>query len=167
MARLIVGLFLALIVTPPAAAASAYEQGVMAYESGQYEAALSTFRALSAHGRPDAEFMLGVLYFYGKGVTSSPALAAIWFQRAATKGDANAQLAFGSLHIRGLGVRQDLGKAYLWLTLAAESRAAGVRRQAQQLLDEAGGLMTAQEILSARQSAAEWHPRKAGFSLRE
>jgi len=167
LAGFLVILLFAVLVTRPAGAASPYESGVMAYEAGNFEDALSVFRRLSRHGRADAEFMLGVLYFYGKGVNSSPALAAIWFQRAAVKGDANAQLAFGSLHIRGHGVRQDLSKAYLWLTLASASRATGVRRQAQQLLDEAGRLMTPQEILSARQSAAEWHPKKAGFSLYE
>jgi len=166
-ARLLVILCLAVLSAWPACAASPYERGVMAYEAGNFEDALSEFRRLSMHGKADAEFMLGVLYFYGKGVSSSPAMAAIWFQRAAVKGDANAQLAFGSLHIRGLGVHQDLGKAYLWLTLAAASHTAGVRRQAQQLLDEAGRLMTPPEILSARQAAADWRPKKAGFSLKE
>lgn len=147
--------------------AAGYEAGVMAYERGAYPEALKEFRALAAHGKAPAEFMLGAMYFYGKGVKSSDALAAIWFQRAAAKGDSNAQLAFGSLHINGLGVRQDLVKAYMWLSVASDSEAQGVRRQAILLRDEAAALMTADEIEEARRRADAWAPTRAGFSLME
>ena len=89
---------LALLASP---AWAGYEEGVMAYESGNYRVAYEEFSALSAGGHAGAEFMLGAMYFYGKGKPRDNALAAAWFHKSANKGNVAAQLAYGSLHTRG------------------------------------------------------------------
>ena len=93
-----------------------FKNAVVAYDRGQFDSALHEFRAMAETGHAGAEFMLGAIYFYGKGVQPDHTIAAIWFHKSAIKGNASAQLAFGSLHIRGLGVQQDLIEAYRWLT---------------------------------------------------
>ena len=158
---------LALLLLAAAPAAAGYTEAVLAYDRGAYREALDGFRALARRGDPSSEFMLGAMYFYGKGVPRDDALAAIWFFKAATKGNPMGQLAFGSLHIRGIGVSQDLMKAYKWLSLAADRGIPGLSQQASQLRDDAARLMRPDEIAAARRSVAEWQPRRSGVSSLE
>ena len=157
------GLLGCLFMAP--AALAGYDEGVLAYDSGQYEAALTEFRPLVARGHPGAEFMVGAMYFYGKGAPRDDALAAAWFHKAARQGHAGAQLAYGSLHIRGLGVLQDFVKAYMWLTLASASDIDGLRQQAVLLRAEAARMMARAEIERAERLAQRWQPRSAGLTM--
>lgn len=158
---------LALLALPAAAddaAEQRYTAAVLAYDRGDHAEALAAFRHLAVTGYPGAEFMLGAMYFYGKGVTRNDALAAIWFQKAASKGNANAQFALGSLLVGGLGVRQDLVAAYTWLTLAADDGLPALRQQAILLREEAARLMRPDEVAKATQAAAAWSPRRSGLT---
>lgn len=148
-----------------AQAAPSYEKAVVAYDQGRFEDALAAFSALAERGHRGAEFMLGAMYFYGKGVPKNDKFAAIWFQKAAVKGDPNGQLAFGSLYIRGVGVQQDLVRAYAWLSIAAGTKVAGLQRQAVMLRDEAARLMQPRDIERARELAKDYQPRQAGLSF--
>ena len=144
-----------------------YEAGVLAYQRGAYQEALREFRALAGHGVAAAEFMLGAMYYYGKGVEPSSALAAVWFERAASKGDANAQLAFGSLHINGVGVRRDLVTAHMWLSIAARSEVSELHDRAVRLRDDTAEMMTPREMRESERRLRNWRPREAGFSRLE
>ncbi|MBH61434.1 MAG: hypothetical protein CL569_03080 [Alphaproteobacteria bacterium] len=135
-----------------------YDAAVLSYESGQYDVALDAFTLLSERGDPRAEFMLGAMYFQGKGVPQNDAFAAIWFHKSAIQGHSGAQLAYGSLHIRGVGVMQDLSRAYMWLSLAADSDVAGLSQQAILLRDDAARLMSPEQIRDARTEAGKWEP---------
>ena len=154
---------LALVSTP---AWSGYEEGVMAYDSGNYRVAYDEFIALGAGGHPGAEFMLGAMYFYGKGKPRDNALAATWFHKSARKGNVAAQLAYGSLYTRGWGVPRDLVEAYMWLTLVTEEDISGLQRQALLLRDEAARDMTASEIDRARRRAHSWRAARSGLTAR-
>ena len=143
-----------------------YEEGVLAYESGKYRIAYEEFSVLSAGGHAGAEFMLGAMYFYGKGKPRDNALAATWFHKAARKGNVAAQLAYGSLHTRGWGVARDLVEAYMWLTLVAEEDISSLHGQAVLLRDEAAHDMTASEIDRARRKAQRWRPARSGLTAR-
>lgn len=169
MRTLIATTFVALaLLTPPAVAEDAaekrYTTAVLAYDRGDHGDALAAFRELAVTGYPGAEFMLGAMYFYGKGVTRDDALAAIWFHKAAAKGNVNAQFALGSMLIGGLGVRQDLVQAYTWLTLAANDGPPALRHQAILLRDEAAGLMRPDEVAKATKAATAWSPRRSGLT---
>ncbi len=141
-----------------------YRSGLAAYEAGHYAEALGELLPLSERGDAEAEFMLGVMYYYGRGVPRDDGLAAVWFFKAARKGSASGQLAFGSLYIRGTGVRRNLGQAYLWLTLAAESGVPGLQQQALQLRDDAARLMAPDDVEKARRLAANFRPARAGLT---
>jgi TPR repeat protein len=156
------------LLGPPAAAEEApdirYAVAVLAYDRGKYDEALSTFRELADTGTPEAEFMLGAMYFYGKGVVRDDVLAAIWFHKAANKGNANAQFALGSMLIGGLGVRQDLVEAYTWLTLASNDGLPALRQQAILLREQAARLMRPDEVAKATREAADWSPSRSGLT---
>ena len=149
------------LCAPSAAAPADYDAAILAYESGRYDIALGEFGPLSERGDPRAEFMLGAMYFHGRGVPRNDAFAAIWFHKAATQGHPGAQLAYGSLHIRGVGVVQDLTRAYMWLSLAADSGVPGLRQQAVSLRDDVARLMNPEWIAEARNRARKWRPAPA------
>lgn len=140
------------------AARADFDAAVLDYESGRYDTARTEFQMLSERGDPRGEFMLGAMYFYGKGVPQSDAYAAIWFHKAASQGHPGAQLAYGSLYIRGVGVTQDLIRAYMWLSLAADSNNATLRHQAALLRNDAARLMSRDQVSDAASLARKWEP---------
>ena len=158
-------LLLAMIAVFAAPAWAGYEEGVLAYESGDYRAAYDEFSALSAGGHAGAEFMLGVMYFNGQGKPLDNLLAAAWFHKSARKGNVMAQLAYGSLYIRGRGVPRDLVEAYMWLTLVTEEDVSSLHRQAALLRDDVAADMTASEIERARRKAQRWNPARSGLTI--
>lgn len=145
-------------------ASQRYDVAVLAYDRGDFGDALAAFRDLADTGDPQSEFMLGAMYFYGKGVMRDDALAAIWFHKAANKGNPNAQFALGSMLIGGIGVRQDLVGAYTWLTLAADDGLPALRHQAILLREQAARLMRPDEIVKATREAADWSPSRSGLT---
>jgi hypothetical protein len=147
------------------AALADFNGAVVAYDRGRFEPAKSEFLHLAQRGHAGAEFMLGAMYFYGKGVQRDDAIAAVWFHKAAIKGNPSGQLAFGSLHIRGLGVRQDLVKAYGWLTVAGNHAIPCLQQQAIALRDEAARLMKPDEIADAQRWASGFKTKAAGLIL--
>lgn len=156
---------LALSCLIQAPARADFNGAVVAYGLGKFSPAHREFLALAERGHTGAEFMLGAMRFYGKGVPRNDALAAVWFFKAAIKGDPSGQLAFGSLHIRGLGVHQDLVKAYGWLTVAAHHAIPGLQQKAIALRDEAARLMQPDEIADAIGWASGFKARSSGLTL--
>ena len=157
-------LILAMLFLPRMAQAD-FNNAVIAYDMGKYGVARKNFLNLAEKGHAGAEFMLGVMRFYGKGVRANDALAAIWFYKSAIKGNPTGQLAFGSLHIRGLGVRQDLVRAYGWLSLAANQAIPGLQQKAIALRDQTANLMNFEEIADARHWATRFKAQPAGLAI--
>ncbi len=162
---LIIGLSLWAVYLRPWPARADFANAVVAYDQGSFTPARSEFLGLAQRGHAGAEFMLGAMYFYGKGVQRNDAIAAIWFHKAAIKGNPSGQLAFGSLHIRGLGVRQNLVTAYSWLTVAAHHAIPGLQQQAIALRHEAARLMQPDEIADAQRWARNFTAKASGLIL--
>ena len=71
--------------------AGPWEDGMVAYNRGDYMPAIRLFRPLAEQGNPKAQSLLGVMYRKGKGVARSSVHAFVWFSRAAARGDAKAK----------------------------------------------------------------------------
>jgi len=168
MRALFVAFVFVLLGAGPAALAASpqarYEAGLEAYQRGEDARALEIFKRLVTRGDPGAEFMLGAMYFYGRGVRRNDGIAAVWFHKAANQGNREAQLAYGSLLIQGVGARQDIVKAHMWLSLVVETGDAVLREHAVRLRDQAVKLMTADELADARRRARDFRPRRAGLA---
>ena len=67
-----------------------------------------------------AQYGLGLMYYFGKGVPQDYKQAADWYTKAAEQGHASAQYALGVMHKNGQGVPQDYKQAVYWFTKAAE-----------------------------------------------
>lgn len=139
-----------------------YRGAMQAYNKGKFAQALPQFKRLATLGHAGAEFMLGVMYFYGRGVDREYSLASIWFFKSARQGNPAAQLAFGSMFIRGVGVSRDRVEAYKWLSLAAESDIERIAGQARTLREKAAESMTAEAIETAREAAAAFEAVRTG-----
>ncbi len=82
--------------------AGPWEDGVAAYQRGDYATALEVWQPLAESGDPRAENNLGVMYEKGLGVPGHINRAADWYRRAATKGHVGAQDNLSDLIARGL-----------------------------------------------------------------
>ena len=98
----------------------AFDQGMQASRSGEYETALEKWHPLAQQGHAKAQFNMGVLYENGLGVQKDHAQAADWYKKAAEQGLKEAQNNLGKNYAQGTGVEQDYIRAYKWLSLAAE-----------------------------------------------
>lgn len=114
-------LLIALIaIAWPTAGRADYDDGLAAFQQGDYQAAFQEWEPLAHNGDVDAQFALGYLYEYGEGVTQSYRQAAYWYGKAADAGDIDAAVAMGYLYESGLGVKQNFRRAVEYYTMAAD-----------------------------------------------
>ena len=79
------------LVGTAGAHAGLWEDGMVAYNRGDYVPAIRLFRPLAEAGNPTAQNQIGVMYRKGEGVVRSPARAFMWFSLAAKRGDTKAK----------------------------------------------------------------------------
>ena len=79
-------------------------EGRVAFDKGDYEAALGIFRSLAEKGDPRAQVDLGALYDEGRGVPKDYGEALRWYRTAADQGDAIGQVSLGIMYKDGNGV---------------------------------------------------------------
>ena len=71
--------------------AGPWEDGMAAYNRGDYVPAIWLFRPLAERGHAKAQSLVGSMYHRGQGVARNSARAFLWFSRAAARGDATAK----------------------------------------------------------------------------
>lgn len=96
------------------------EEGVAAYERGQFSVALKEFLAAAEKDLASAQFNLGVMYANGVGVPKDDQQAVSWYRKAAEQGHADAQFNLGVMYANGEGVPKDARQAVLWYRKAAD-----------------------------------------------
>lgn len=111
---------LVLVTASAAPVWAGFEEGMAAYERGDYAATLKEWRPLAEQGDPTAQHHLGWLYVIGRGVPQDYEEAVRWLRKAAEQGDSDAQTNLGSLYLLGEGLPQDYTEALKWLRAAAD-----------------------------------------------
>jgi TPR repeat protein len=76
-------------------------------------------RASAERGDTGAQYSLGSVYYYGKGVPRDYAEAARWYRKSAEQGAAKGQYALGFCYFHGYGVPRDRAEAGRWYRKAA------------------------------------------------
>jgi TPR repeat protein len=71
--------------------AAPWEDGMVAYNRGDYMPAIRLFRPLAEQGNAKAQHLIGVMYHKGQGVARNPVRAFAWFSMAAAHGDSEAK----------------------------------------------------------------------------
>jgi hypothetical protein len=145
-------LILAALLTVASAAplAAGYDEGLRAYQRGDYATALQEFLPLAEQGHAFAQNNLATMYAQGLGASQNYAEAARWFRRAAEQGERYAQNNLGYLYAEGLGLARDDVLAYMWFSLAGET----------ENRDLVAERMSAAQIAEAEQLARDWRPKK-------
>ena len=99
-------------------------EGTVRIEAGQRTTRAITLRrtlaAAAEQGDAEAQFKLGEMFEYGRGVRQDDEEAVKWYRLAAEQGHASAQFNLGFMYKEGRGVRQDDEEAVKWYRLAAE-----------------------------------------------
>jgi hypothetical protein len=101
-----------------------------AYMIGDFRRAVPVFERLAKVGHPEAERLMGFVYYAGQGVPQDYARSLYWFEKAADQGCFGAFAAVSSLYRDGKGTSVDLGKAYMWLNIAVSRLPDSVERDA-------------------------------------
>ena len=118
----ILGGLLAVMLTATASAHSYVERVTNPYFDGDYATTLAKITPLAEAGDADAQYWLGDMYDWGRGVATSDLEARKWYRRAAKAGHAKAQYRLGQIYQNGWGVGEpDVVEAEKWFRLAAEA----------------------------------------------
>lgn len=131
---------------------ASFEEGVAAYDRGQYHDAYTIFYTLAELGHPDALNNLGTLYQTGKGVTKNYHYALKAYERAAHVGHINGAYNASNLTRLGIGTQKAMDRAYAWAILAARHGASDMIAYRDALEQK----LTEQEKSSAYHLAEEW-----------
>jgi TPR repeat protein len=102
------------------ARAGPVEDATAAYRRGDYATAMRLFRQFAEQGNAVAQYNLGIIYAYGRGIPQDFREAAKWYRLGAEQGIARAQYNLAVMYDRGLGLVQDYREALKWYRLAAE-----------------------------------------------
>jgi TPR repeat protein len=101
-------------------AIAGFAEGATAYNARNYELALKEVTPLARAGHADAQHLLGLMYYMGRGVQRDYKQAMAWHRKAALQGQADAQYVVGSMYYTGNSVPQDQKLAVSWFRKAAE-----------------------------------------------
>jgi uncharacterized protein len=74
---------------------------------------------LAEQGDASAQYNLGSIYYFGKGVSRDAKLAIEWFSKAAAQGHAGSQFYMGVIAYNGQHVPRDYEKAFNFFSMAA------------------------------------------------
>ena len=110
------GILVALAITP--LFMRTVEKGAAAYAVGDYTKAISILRPLADDGDSAAQYYMGEIYRFGRGVKKDEARSALWYKKAANNGSPEAQYSLGMMYATGIGLPIDFVEAYRWLSLA-------------------------------------------------
>jgi TPR repeat protein len=101
-------------------AIAGFAEGATAYNNRNYALAYKEILPLARAGNADAEHLLGLMYYMGRGVQQDYRQALTWHRRAALQGKADAQYVVGAMYYTGNAVIQDHKQAVSWFRKAAE-----------------------------------------------
>lgn len=102
-----------------APARAGFDEGVAAYEAGNYAGARAEWQPLAEAGDPAAMRNLAHLYRLGLGMPADMQQAVAWYRRAAELGLSRAQANLAALYLNGDGVERDYAQAAKWFEAAA------------------------------------------------
>jgi uncharacterized protein len=114
----ILGAVTAVGLTMPALAG--LDDGLAAYDQGDFATAYRELAPAAAGGAPAAQYALARMYLSGEGVDRDTPEGLKWLRKAATAGVGLAQYQLGACHEWGIAVTQDYGEAARWYRMAAD-----------------------------------------------
>jgi len=87
------------------------ENGLTAYDNGDYKTAHKFFLLEAEKGDARAQYYLGVMYHIGQGVLQDYKEAVKWWLLASDQGNAKAKCNLAEMYAAGVEIKQDLSTA--------------------------------------------------------
>jgi TPR repeat protein len=100
--------------------AAEFDDAMDALSNGEHREAYRSFKRLAKKEHVEAQYQLGMLYLFGKGVEQDTDQGVRWLRDAATNGSYLAANELGQIYLSGKGVDIDENEAVKWLELATE-----------------------------------------------
>lgn len=116
--RRILIILLAWLIFPLSGGAISLDDGVAAYNDGNYLTAKKIFQELAEQGVVVSQRYLAEMYDKGRGVRRDYDKAVHWYKKAAKQSDSRAQYLLGVKYVNGHGVPLDRKLAYAWFAIA-------------------------------------------------
>lgn len=135
------------------ALASCYDLGIHVKPDGKESIRWLTKAA--NQGYAPAEYEVGRIYLYGRGIPIDYAQALVWERKAAEQGDPRAQRDLAFMYERGFGVAADPAKAAEWNQKAATQGNAEAQLHLAKALDEGAG------VNKDAEEARRWYSKAA------
>jgi TPR repeat protein len=135
------------------ALASCYDLGLHVQPNGRESIRLLTEAA--GEGYAHAQYEIGRIYLYGRGIPADYSKALVWETKAAEQGDARAQRDLAFMYERGFGVPVDPAKAAEWNRKAAANGNSEAQIQLARALDQGSGINKDQD------QSREWYAKAA------
>lgn len=95
-------------------------EGIKAFKFGDYQKAYEQLSSAARRGDTEAQFYLGRMYTYGRGVETNSSVAFDWYLKAAEGGHQRAMAIVGYAYDKGIGVAEDDAKAVAWYRKSAQ-----------------------------------------------
>jgi len=131
-----------------------------AYDAGDYAKAAKLFTPLAEKGNVGAQYILGVMYRAGRGVTQDFNAARKWYRLAAEQGNALAQFNLGWMYASGKSVPRDYVQARMWFNVAIANAGDEMRKEFIVDRDALAASMTADQITKAQALAKKCTAKK-------
>ena len=129
-----------------------FSSGVSAYKQEDYPRALEIFTRLAEQGDSTAQYNVGIMYHWGRGVPQDYQQAVKWYRKAAEQGHVGAQYALGFMYRDGKGLPRHYVQALKWFYLAKTGNEVQANQAIQWIVPE----MSRQQIEQAEALATEW-----------
>ena len=123
-------IFASIAMSAGMSSADALDDGLRAFEAGNFEKANRVFENLAKDGNSSAQFQLGLSYELGRGLEKDDLMAVKWFEAAAQKELALACLHLGVFYEAGRGVNRNYVKAYKLYEIAFSRASTDANRKA-------------------------------------
>ena len=135
-----------LIMTSMVAYGDEIDEGMEAFDDGDYATAYEILRPLAEHhGYTNAMNTLGVIFENGLGVAKQGGEADKWYKKAALEGYPEAMYNLGVLHAEGKLVPKNLEKGMAWLGAAFDHR----QKEAMQAAKLLSSTMSEEQLIAA------------------
>lgn len=85
------------------------------------DSTLSKLKLAGENGDVEAQYALGLMYYYGEHVEVDFYQARVWYEKAASQNDAQAQFDLGVMNERVEGGSINTGQARTWFGLACKN----------------------------------------------
>ena len=131
------------------------EKAIELFKKEKMDLAFPTLKEYAEQGDSVAQWYLGYMYEYGKGVEQDYVKAVEWYTKSAEQGDSDAQWYLGYMYYVGKGVEQDYVKAFEWYTKAAEQGDSGAQWSLGDMYEDGKG------VKQDYAKAFEWYTKAA------